>query len=221
MTLRFLLCPLLVAVVLAGPAAAQVPSRDSASTPSPPATTRPWLFKLGTGLTRGFAWGGYGGLTLPLVVGAEGVLGPGWNLYANGFGSFYVGGNRVADVPIGLREFGGEVGLRRYYHQAKRQAQGRAHGPFTGNYVGLQSTSTWYYFRNRGVHLRYAYSTLTAVWGLQRRLGGHGLVDAYVGGGLANQRRTGDYDAVSGRYELVRFPLQLLPELGLKLSLVR
>ena len=52
MTQGFLRCLLLL---LAGPVAAQVPARDSAGT-SYPAAARPWLLKLGTGLTRGFDW---------------------------------------------------------------------------------------------------------------------------------------------------------------------
>ncbi|SMC00699.1 hypothetical protein SAMN00120144_3079 [Hymenobacter roseosalivarius DSM 11622] len=222
MTLRFLFCPLFVVVLLAGPAAAQVPARDSASTLSSTATTRPWLLKLGTGLTRGFEWGGYPGLTVPVVLGAEVVLRPGWNLYANGFSGFNLGGGYYRDgLALRLRQLGAEVGLRRYYHQQKRQAKGRTSGPFTGNYVGLQSTSTWYYYRNpAGGQLGYDHSTLTAVWGLQRRLGGHGLVDAYVGAGVANLGR-GRYEPATGRYTTYRFPPQFTPELGLKLSLVR
>ena len=85
-----------------------------------------------------------------MVLGAEVVLRPGWNLYVNGFSGVNVGGGYYSDgLALHLRELGGEVGLRRYYHQAKRQAKGRAYGPFTGNYVGLHSSSSWYYYRNQ------------------------------------------------------------------------
>ncbi|GAB2470416.1 hypothetical protein GCM10011375_39030 [Hymenobacter qilianensis] len=223
MTQAIFLGRLVVLLALAAPAAAQVAPPDSARTAPSAAATRPLLLKLGTGLTRGFTWVGYGGWTVPVVLGAEGVLRPGWNLYVNGFSGFIVGGGRFYDGPaVRLHELGGELGLRRYYNQEKRRLKGRAHGPFTGNYLGLQSTSHWYYFRSRpgGGQVGYDYSTLTAVWGLQRRLGGHGLVDAYVGGGVANQRR-GRYEPTTGQVTFYRFPLHFMPEFGLKLSLVR
>jgi|GEM_PF-6576261 len=209
-------------LALAGRVTAQTPAPPPELPASPVAPARPLLLKLGTGLTRGFAWGGYAGLTVPVVLGAEVVLAPGWNLYANGFSGFYVGGGRFHEGPaVRLRELGGELGLRRYYNQTKRQAKGRAHGPFTGNYVGLQTSSSWYYYRPQTEdQLRYDYSTLTAVWGLQRRWGGHGLLDAYVGVGLANLVR-GRYEPATDRFTTYRFPPQLWPEFGLKLSLVR
>ena len=62
-------------------------------------------------------------------------------------------------------------------------------------------------------HLGYDYSSLTLQWGVQRRLGSRGLLDAYIGGGLANPR-TVRYTMGTSRREL-----GLGFELGVKLSL--
>lgn len=59
----------------------------------------------------------------------------------------------------------------------------------------------------------YDYSSLTLQWGVQRRLGSRGLLDAYIGGGLANPRMA-CYTMGTSRREL-----GLGFELGVKLSL--
>ncbi|MDF7810951.1 hypothetical protein [Hymenobacter sp. YC55] len=188
------------------------------------ATSRAVLFKLGTGLIRGAEFSGYAGVTLPFAVGAEYAVKPGWNIYVNGVTGINAGGGQNSfdrSRYVYLRTVSADLGVRRYYNQEKRRKNGRSTGPFTGNYVALQSSSNWdnnlYY--NRG--LRYDYSNLVALWGMQRRLGGHGLVDAYAGGGIANDEQV--YRELTNNYysyKYKRFPPRLDLELGVKLSLV-
>ena len=187
-------------------------------------SSRPVLFKLGTGLTRGAEFSGYSGVTVPIAIGAEYVMKPGWNVYVNAVPGINAGGGQNSfdrSRYVYLRTVTADLGVRRYYNQEKRRQKGRATGPFTGNYVALQSSSNWHnslYF-NRG--LRYDYSTLVALWGMQRRLGGHGLVDAYAGGGFANDIQA--YREIINNtysYKYKRFPPRLDLELGVKLSLV-
>jgi len=198
-----------------------IPSDGPAETTE---TSRPILFKLGTGLIRGAEFGGYTGLTVPIAIGAEYVAKPGWNIYGNGITSINAGGRQNSFDRykyVYLRTLAADFGVRRYYNQEKRRQKGRATGPFTGNYVALQSSSIWYnsLYLNKG--MEYDYSNLVALWGLQRRLGGHGLVDAYAGGGINNNKqvyRELNNNAYSYKYK--RFPPMLDLELGVKLSLV-
>lgn len=178
--------------------------------------------KLGTGLTRNFSVGGTEGLTVPVVLGAEHLLGANWSVYLNGEAGFYLGGNKLRDAegnhrPLGLNSTGFDAGIRRYYSQKKRQLQGRATGAFVGNYLALHSSSKWENNAFNSTRLRYQSTTLTALWGLQRRLGEHGLLDAYVGPGFANERR--DRHTQHG-YVLRRHPFTFVPQAGVKLSLV-
>lgn len=189
-----------------------------------PVTSRSVLFKLGTGLTRGAEFSGYAGVTVPFAIGAEYVVKPGWNVYINAVPGINAGGRQNSFDRysyVYLRTVTADLGVRRYYNQEKRRQKGRSTGPFNGNYVALQSSSVWYnsLYYNRG--LQYDYSTLTALWGIQRRLGGHGLVDAYAGGGIANEQQS--YRELTGNtysYKYKRFPPRLDLELGVKLSLV-
>ncbi|WP_324670594.1 hypothetical protein [Hymenobacter sp. GOD-10R] len=175
--------------------------------------TRSVMLKLGTGLTRGFAFGS-GGLALPVVPGFELQFSRRWSLYASGFSGIYLFGEERnsfrPERPIGLNSLGYDVGVRHYYNQQKRQQHGRATGPFVGNYLALQTASCWWYKRDyRGYN--YEYTSITALWGMQRRLGGHGLLDAYAGLGLWNAQVLAD--ATIQHF----WPV---PELGLKLSFV-
>lgn len=178
---------------------------DTAATKPP----RRLLLKLSTGLTRPLREHSSAPL-LPLVVGAEYQLAPGWSAYANGLGGFFTS----VRTPhfLNLDAAGGEVGVRRYYHQARRRQQGRKAGPGVGNYLALQSTSLW---RNRNPPLSdYRYTAWMALWGMQRRLGGHGLLDAYAGLGFYNpQRLTGFYDDQAVRQT------KFLLEAGVKIGL--
>ncbi|NVO85459.1 hypothetical protein [Hymenobacter terrestris] len=193
-----------------------------------PRRPRP-LFKLGTGLTDGAGFGDYRGLTLPLVLGAEQQLAPGWSATLNGTSLWNIGQRRGFGSSerdgLNLRQLGVDVGIRHYYHQEKRQAKGRRTGPYQGPYVALHFGN---YFDRRFSYnygpmysytrsdLNYDYSTLTARWGVQRRLGGRGLLDAYIGGGLANPRTYHSYIGAMPEY---RRNLSLGLELGVKISL--
>ncbi|UOQ69747.1 hypothetical protein [Hymenobacter volaticus] len=178
--------------------------------------------KLGTGLTRHFNMGGTAGLTVPVVLGAEHLLGTSWSAYLNGEAGFYFGGNKLRDAdgnhrPLGLNSTGFDAGIRRYYNQEKRHQQGRATGVFVGNYLALHSSSKWENNAFNSTRLRYQSTTLTVLWGLQRRLGGHGLLDAYVGPGFANERR--ERHTPNG-FVPRRHPFTFVPQAGVKLSLV-
>ncbi len=194
-------------------AAAQLAPDSTASQRSP----RP-LFKVGTGLIRGIQFGGYSGLQLPLSVGIEHELRPGWTVYGNAYSSFsvyrrrYLNEFRRSLVP----EMGAELGVRRYYNQEKRRQLGRSNGPFNGNYLALQAASSFRNFYNHltsSRHLYHNHSALTALWGAQRRIGGHGLLDFYAGVGIGT---AGRFSNTSYRFNRV----QVAPELGLKLSFV-
>lgn len=192
-----------------------------AAVPTPGKLERLQL-KLGTGLTRNFFIGGTAGLTVPVVLGAEHLLGTSWSVYCNGEAGLYLGGGNLIDAtgthrPFNLNSTGFDAGIRRYYNQKKRQRQERAAGAFVGNYVALHSSSLWENNAFNSTCLRYQSTTLTALWGLQRRLGGHGLLDAYAGPGIANELRE---QYARDRFELNRLPVSFLPQAGVKLSLV-
>lgn len=188
----------------------------------PPAGQRSTLLKLGTGLTRGFAWSGYGWLSLPVVVGAERALAPGWSVYANGFTGVQV-------FPLARRSWpsyrssllvdpGFDAGIRWYYNQAKRQAKGKRTGPLIGNYLALHTITQFWSSFARPTDYGYDYSAALLMWGLQRRLGGHGLLDAYVGAGV-NNPGIYYYDYQTGMGSRRR-KVGLELELGVRLSLV-
>ncbi|UOQ75637.1 hypothetical protein MUN84_13245 [Hymenobacter sp. 5516J-16] len=137
-------------------------------------------------------------------------------MYGNAFSGFFLGPNpRRSDgsSPYILGDFGFDAGVRYYYGQEKRRRQGRVTGPFAGNYLALQSTSL---FNSHYVDSPYRYSTLTLLWGMQRRIGKYGLFDAYVGAGLARERLyyTGGFSPASSRIRT-----SFAPEIGIKFSL--
>jgi len=179
------------------------------------------LFKASTGLTRGFTIGAPAGFSAPVVLGAEYQLLPHWTVYANGFSGVLLKRNQEDEHQltryVNLYNAGAELGIRRYYNQAKRQRRGQAAGPFTGNYFALQSTSSWWNPRNAGQHLRYDFTTIAVLWGLQRRLGSHGLVEAYAGLGLSNDIQAKYHET---GYELQRHLATVKPEAGIKLGFV-
>ncbi|GGG45267.1 hypothetical protein GCM10011378_21880 [Hymenobacter glacieicola] len=197
-------------------AAAQAPDTAARAT-SATAQGSGILLKLGTGVTRGFSVGGYSGPSVPLVLGAEHHLSPAVSVYGNAFSGFNLGRpSRRSDGSRAsvLGDFGFDAGLRYYYGQEKRQRQGRVAGSFVGNYVALQSTSL---FNSYLVGLPYRYSTLTLLWGMQRRIGKYGLFDAYVGAGLARERLyyyAGGFNPASSRTRT-----SFAPEIGIKFSL--
>jgi hypothetical protein len=197
------------------PAAAIAPAAPQ------PETSRQTLFKLGTGLTRGFELGGYSGLSVPVVLGVEHHFTPAIAVYGNLFGGLNIGRRSDYDRSL-LRTIGADAGVRYYYNQEKRKAAGRATGPFVGNYFALQTTSSFYSNHPQNSYngrYRYQYdnTSLSLLWGAQRRLGKHGLLDAYVGAGLENPMMT----SYRNGYPENKRQLGINAELGLKISLVR
>lgn len=168
------------------------------------------LLKLMTGLTRPYPTVYHRG-TVPLVAGLEYQLPSGWSLYAHGLSGFSVsvGLPNLVQMSVG----GFETGVRHYYNQPRRQQRGRRTGAGIGNYLALQTASLW----QEGSIYRsaYEYTTCTAQWGWQRRLGGHGLFDAGLGLGVYNPDRTSGF-----RSEKRTRSLELVPEVGVKLGLV-
>lgn len=210
----------LVPVSLQAQTAPAEPAVTVPAAPTPdPVLQRTTTFKLGTGLTRGLELGGFYGVSLPVVLGIEHHLTPAWSVTGNVYGGLAVlHGRSYYRRPL-LQELGFDAGIRRYYNQEKRRQKGRATGPFVGNYLSLMTTSTWGGYKNYDgdTNRFYDYSTLTLVWGMQRRLGRHGLLDAYVGAGVANDIRSRNRN---GSYEYGRF-LNFAPELGVRISLAR
>lgn len=192
-------CVASLCLLIAAPAAAQTPD----STGTRPQGT---LVKLGTGIVPpAFELGGYRGLSAPLVLSVEHHLSPAISVYANGFSGFNVGRQRYFD---GSREsliehYGFDAGVRYYYNQEKRRQKGRATGPFVGNYLALQTSSVY----NANYYHKYRYSGITALWGMQRRIGKYGWFDAYAGLGIGREPTY-----YGGSYGI-------LPELGIKFSL--
>lgn len=221
MRFPFYFCSLLLTTSISGPLAAQAQTAEqpnptvAAETPAAAAFQPTTLFKLGTGLTRGLTIGGYMGTALPVVAGVERQVAPAWSLYGNVSSGWRVGGRAAApDSRMGgvlVTELGVDLGVRRYYHQDKRRAAGRATGPFVGNYVAVQGVSS--FTPAYAPRLYHEVTALSGQWGLQRRLGGHGLLDAYAGAGL----ETRHLSMLQNR----RMQLGLHLEAGIKLSLVR
>ncbi|HEX8426567.1 hypothetical protein [Hymenobacter sp.] len=192
------------------PATAQ--TLDSATAVAPaPTEGSGTLIKLGTGFTRGLGYNSYyRGLFAPLVLGVEHHLTPKVSVFANGFSGFNIGRRmRFVDGSRSsfIGEYGFDAGVRFYYNQEKRRQQGRATGPFVGNYLGLHTTSAF----SGSANQPYQYSTLTAVWGMQRRIGKYGWFDAYAGLGIGYEPGYGYFNNQS------RFGLA--PEIGIKFSL--
>ncbi|WP_197062962.1 hypothetical protein [Hymenobacter sp. APR13] len=215
-----LLATLLISVTCKAQEQAVVPSGVASEVTASHST----LLKFGTGLTRGFDWGGSGGLSLPLVLGAEHVVASNWSLYGNAFTGIQVLRPEhlsYSKTPV-FRGIGLDAGVRYYYHQAKRAARGRAAGQFVGNYVALHvpTTSIWVLQPNTdAVRIGYKQTAIMGIWGLQRRLGGHGLLDAFAGVGVNNHRVRGYNEATITLQ--TRRKLGFETEIGLRLSLVK
>jgi hypothetical protein len=188
------------------------------------ASARRTLLKVGTGLTRGFDWSGSTGLALPVVLGIEHTLATNWSVYGNAFTGIQVvrPENYSSYITSAFRRLGLDAGVRYYYHQAKRVAKGRAAGPFIGNYVALHvpTTTIWVLQSSTdAVRLGYKQTAIMGVWGMQRCLGAHGLLDAFAGAGISNPRvRTAKMP-----YITLQSPrkLEFDAEIGVRLSLIR
>jgi hypothetical protein len=201
----------MLAALLALPslAHAQAPAASATET-APAATARvdpaPRRFLLKAGLTpsrvipqyrsNGFDW------KLAPSVGAEFLLAPHVTLYGQADVDFslsrdyfdqypYVGPAKERLVHSGAVG----VGMRYYYNQAGRERRNRAHGPFVGNYIAVEAATElnrrlFYNYNGYFSYYPTVYSTeyrtevmpvLTALWGMQRRLGQHFLYDASAG----------------------------------------
>ena len=121
-------------------------------------------------------------------------------------------GNRVnlSREGYGLRVFrlGAKLGVRRYYRTEAHPLT----GAYGGNYVGLNARIEALPY---GALLFAGNLGLSAQWGGQRRVGGHGLADGFVR--LGAETYAGGW---TGSQRVVRFILPTF-ELGLRLSLAR
>jgi hypothetical protein len=192
-----------------------IPLRSAAQTSDSTGTAiRPQgtLVTLGTGIvTPNFEFGSFGRLPLPLILSAEHHLSSAVSVYANGFSSFHVGNSSYDQHwKLSVGYYGFDTGIRYYYNQEKRRQKGRPTGPFIGNYIGLQTSSV---FRPNAYFNDYRYSSLTAVWGMQRRLGKYSWLNTYAGAGI---RRDADHYYLP-QFNNNRYNLHL--ELGVKVSL--
>ncbi len=215
MTITSLAAPLSAAVLLllAAPAARAQALPEPAVT-APTNSHPPTLLKLGVGLGTNLAINDYHGASVPVFLGLEHQLVPAWTLTANGSASWHLGRRTFPGSnyhsPL-VTQLGFDAGIRHYYHQEKRRQKGYRTGPYEGPYVALQ-TRTVFSPRYPNNQLQYDYSSLSAVWGMQRRLGGRGLLDAYLGAGVANPS-VFRYDTSYQRQ------LGITLEVGVKLSL--
>ncbi|RTQ53677.1 hypothetical protein EJV47_02770 [Hymenobacter gummosus] len=191
------------------PAAAPAPLVAPALT-APPAT----LFKLGLDAPR--LWLGYWGVGVPLYAGVERQLGRHFSLTGDvNVGVGFGGGRRGPE----LQRFGGALGTRYYYGQARRLRKGKSVAALSGTYLQLQVASE---FEGRLLY-DYPYNqrlyrhtpSLELLWGYQRRLGRYGFMD--VGAGL-KLWRTDSYLYNGGTIEATR-PLKLEPTLRARIGL--
>ena len=151
------------------------------------------LLKVGLNAGRALGWGGYGSYEgflgrAPLSVGAEVAL----------ISKFTVYGQVDADFSLHRRAsyYGernplissGAVGLggRYYYNQAGRARHNRAHGPFIGNYLGLEAHTEMRRPPHRGT--AQAAPALNLLWGMQRRINRGLLFDLNAGVGVGSNQ---------------------------------
>lgn len=183
---RFLLPGLLV---LAGTTCSRGQAAPPVTVPTETAPDR-LLLKVGLNAGRAFRYTGYYGLAvrLPLSVGAEYALSSRFTLYGQVDADFslfrnnaYLG-DHTSIIPAG----GVGIGARYYYNQAGRERHNRPHGAFVGNYLALEAHTE---LRQRHGLRNDVFPSLNAVWGMQRRVGRHFLVDFNAGIGLGPHRR--------------------------------
>lgn len=166
---------------------------------------RPYLLKIGFTPSRLLPEYRYDGLNWVVApsLGAEYQLGRHVNLYGQADVDFavarrytYYGGSNDKEALVHSGAVG--LGVRYYYNQAGRERHNRAHGPFMGNYLALESTVELYhrqfYSYAYGTYpnptpLRIGYHTeltplVNLYWGMQRRVGQHFLYDVNAGIGV-------------------------------------
>ncbi|OUJ71656.1 hypothetical protein BXP70_21495 [Hymenobacter crusticola] len=204
-------------------ALAQTAAPESQTT-VPLASTRKTLIKLGLGVVgRGYAFNGFNDrFYVPLSLELEHQLNERFSVYGGVNGSFRVTSNQDYYTPF-VNRVVGLLGGRYYYNQQRRVQEGKAAGPFVGNYLALQASSDFvpyslpYSYQKS--NLRYSYSTLSALWGMQRRLGRFLLYDVNAGLGVSNPSSFNGFDSVNGGPSYKRKP-KLRPELNVRFSLV-
>jgi len=151
------------------------------------------LFKLQTGINRGFDYSGHNGLALPLMVGVEHQLNSKFSVYGefspllqlikHDFSTKYP----EAFISGVILNAGG----RYYYNQAGRAQHNRAHGAFIGNYLALQlNIDIAHYDQNYAdpIHYNWSGRSVAALWGIQRRIGQWGLFNLDGGPRLSSYK---------------------------------
>ena len=174
---------------------AQIASVETSTQKEAP-TPRKTMLKLGLRVNRGLETRDLEGLFAPVTFGLERRLSSKFSLYGNllinlrplAFQRYYPGRTFI-------HQMGAEFGGRYYYNQAKRLERGRADGPFIGNYLALQASTEYSPMRVRTVfvdntRVNYEFSGLTALWGMQRRLGSLLVFDWNAGLGVFNSGRS-------------------------------
>ena len=169
------------------------------------------MFKLGVVLTNRTLLGFGGVVPLPLLAGVEHRLNSNWALTSH-FTVLSIAGTRagLSQEGFGLRvlQLGAEAGVRRYYRGAAHPTT----GAYGGNYVALNTRLEALPY---GALLLAGRVGVNAQWGVQRRVGGHGLADAFVS--LGAETYVGGWQSTQ---PIKRFVSPTI-ELGLRLGLVR
>jgi hypothetical protein len=188
------------------------------------------MLRLGLRVNRGFETRDLNGLFAPITLGLERRLSSKFSVYGNllvnlrplAFQHYY-------PASTFIHRFGAELGGRYYYNQAKRLERGRAAGPFVGNYLALQASTEYSPMRILNsfdqIHVNYEFSGLTALWGMQRRLGKLLVYDLSAGLGAFDSRQSvRSHYTSSGAYagySHINRRLALGPAINLQLSFAR
>jgi hypothetical protein len=196
----------LAAQAQTAPVPAAIPVAPVAGPGGQPTT----VLKLGVALSNRTLIGLGHVVPLPLLVGVERRLNPNWAITGD-FTMLSIAGNRagLSGDGYGLRVFrlGAEAGVRRYYRAEAHPIT----GAYGGNYVALNARFEALPY---GTLLFPGPVGLNAQWGVQRRLGGHGLADGFVS--LGAETYAGSWYSSQ---PIRRFVSPTI-ELGLRLSLV-
>ncbi|WP_460672762.1 hypothetical protein [Larkinella ripae] len=144
-------------------------------------------------------------------------------------------GNSYEDTDKIFRGFVyAKIGTRFYYGMTKQIRQGKSANNFSGNYVGLQvtkaisvrmiqhiyDTKTGQSVRTEDYDVAGAYNAplVSALWGLQRRLGRRGFVDINAGPEVAIPRRVKEPFLLGSYFEFYKNNYQ--PSLTLRVNAV-
>ncbi|WP_133299914.1 hypothetical protein [Larkinella punicea] len=129
-----------------------------------------------------------------------------------------------------------KVGLRYYYGMAKRIREGKSANNFSGNYIGLQHTralSVWviqhWYDTKTGESVRtdnydiggsYNAPLVSAMWGIQRRIGRRGFIDLNVGPEITIPKREKERQIYTGQPFFNLYKNSNQPSLSLRVNAV-